>query len=160
MYLLIFRSFVHSGQVIFLNSLPNDKILEWSKLKAFEDGKRNETEKLKFILGREENIVGKGENAGYQHFLLFPQMFFKASFLRVKNRTWVQSRKYALFRSHTFSQRTNFRLFQTERVCKRQSSMWCNKWQKVLQKGKNTGKMGNCLLRAFFPFCTVFSANT
>ena len=82
MYLLIFRSFVHSGQVIFLNSLPNDKILEWSKLKAFEDGKMNETEKLKFILGREENIVGKGENAGYQHFLLFPQMFFKASFLR------------------------------------------------------------------------------
>ena len=22
-----------------------------------------------------ENIVGKGENAGYQHFLLFPQYF-------------------------------------------------------------------------------------
>ena len=28
-----------------------------------------------------ENIVGKGENAGYQHFLLFPQCFEKASFL-------------------------------------------------------------------------------
>ena len=27
-----------------------------------------------------ENIVGKGENAGYQHFLLFPQCFEKASF--------------------------------------------------------------------------------
>ena len=26
-----------------------------------------------------ENIVGKGENAGYQHFLLFPQWFQKAS---------------------------------------------------------------------------------
>ena len=25
------------------------------------------------------NIVGKGENAGYQHFLLFPQCFEKAS---------------------------------------------------------------------------------
>ena len=25
-----------------------------------------------------ENIVGKGENAGYQHFLLFPQCFQKA----------------------------------------------------------------------------------
>ena len=24
-----------------------------------------------------ENIVGKGENAGYQHFLLFPQCFLK-----------------------------------------------------------------------------------
>ena len=31
---------------------------------------------------RVENIVGKGENAnaGYQHFLLFPQCFEKASF--------------------------------------------------------------------------------
>ena len=28
---------------------------------------------------RIENIVGKGENAGYQHFLLFPQCFQKAS---------------------------------------------------------------------------------
>ena len=25
-----------------------------------------------------ENIVGKGENAGYQHFLLFPRCFQKA----------------------------------------------------------------------------------
>ena len=29
---------------------------------------------------RIENIVGKGENAGYQHFLLFPECFEKASF--------------------------------------------------------------------------------
>ena len=28
-----------------------------------------------FYFEKEENIVGKGENAGYQHFLLFPQMF-------------------------------------------------------------------------------------
>ena len=28
-----------------------------------------------------ENIVGKGEDTGYQHFLLFPQCFQKASFL-------------------------------------------------------------------------------
>ena len=27
-----------------------------------------------------ENIVGKGENAGYLHFLLFPQCFENASF--------------------------------------------------------------------------------
>ena len=26
---------------------------------------------MKFDFGRVENIVGKGENAGYQHFLLF-----------------------------------------------------------------------------------------
>ena len=39
-------------------------------------------ESLKFVLGRLENAVGIGENAGYQHFLLFPQCFQKASFLK------------------------------------------------------------------------------
>ena len=34
---------------------------------------------MTFVLNRIENIVGKGENAGYQHFLLFPQRFQKAS---------------------------------------------------------------------------------
>ena len=31
-----------------------------------------------FVFDRVENIVGEGENAGYQHFLLFPQCFPKA----------------------------------------------------------------------------------
>ena len=39
--------------------------------KAFADNKINVTEKLKFVLVMVENIVGKGKNAGYQHFLLF-----------------------------------------------------------------------------------------
>ena len=30
-------------------------------------------------MGRGENIAGKRENAGYQHFLLLPQCFKKAS---------------------------------------------------------------------------------
>ena len=47
----------------------------WSKLKAFANDKINVEEKLKYVFGRVENIVGKGENAGYQHFLLFPQCF-------------------------------------------------------------------------------------
>ena len=38
----------------------------------FAGKKVNVNEKLKFDFGRVENIVGKGENAGYQHFLLFP----------------------------------------------------------------------------------------
>ena len=33
-----------------------------------------------FVFDRVENIVGKGENAGYKHFLLFSQCFEKASF--------------------------------------------------------------------------------
>ena len=32
------------------------------------------------VFDRVENIVGKGQNAGYQHFLLFPQCFAKAFF--------------------------------------------------------------------------------
>ena len=34
---------------------------------------------MKFFFDRVENIVGKGENAGYQHFLLFPQYFPESS---------------------------------------------------------------------------------
>ena len=70
------------------------KILDGSKLKAFADNKMNMIEKLKWVLGRVENIVGKGENAGNQHFLivgkgenagnqhflLFPQCFLKFSY--------------------------------------------------------------------------------
>ena len=64
------------------NSLPNYKILNYSILKGFADYKINVTEKLKFVLRRVENIVGKGENASYQHFLLFPcfpKTFFSTS---------------------------------------------------------------------------------
>ena len=50
-----------------LNSLSNDKFLDWPKLKVFADKKTNVTQKLNFFSGRVENIVGKGENAGYQH---------------------------------------------------------------------------------------------
>ena len=62
---------------ILINSLPNDKIIDWSKLKAFADDKIHKTEKLKFLFERVENIVGNGENAGYQYVLLFPQCFPK-----------------------------------------------------------------------------------
>ena len=61
------------------NSSPDDKILDWSKLKAFADNKINVTNELTFVLGKEENIDGKGENAGNQHFLLFPQCFLPSS---------------------------------------------------------------------------------
>ena len=45
-------------------SLPNDKNLDRSKLKAFADDKINMSEKLKFVLGMVENVVEKGEYAG------------------------------------------------------------------------------------------------
>ena len=64
-----------------INSISNNKILDWSKLKAFADNKINVKGKLKFGWGRIENIVGTGENAGYQHFLLFPLCFQKAPYM-------------------------------------------------------------------------------
>ena len=45
------------------------------KALRFADDQMNVTQKLKFALGRVENNEGKGENAGYQHFLLFPECF-------------------------------------------------------------------------------------
>ena len=65
------------------HSLPNNKILALTKLKAFAADKIIVTQKLKFVTGRVENIVGKGENAGNQHFLLFPHCFLKLSFPEV-----------------------------------------------------------------------------
>ena len=59
----------------------NRQILDWSKLKAFANNILNLAEILKFVLGRLEKIEGKGENAGYQHCLLFPESFQKASIL-------------------------------------------------------------------------------
>ena len=56
-----------------VNSLLHDKIQDWSKLKALTDNKIKAPEKSKFVSQRVENIVRKGENAGHQHFLLFPQ---------------------------------------------------------------------------------------
>ena len=52
------------------------------KPEAFADYKINENKNLEFVVVRVENIAGKGENAGNQHFLLFPPCFQKASFSR------------------------------------------------------------------------------
>ena len=46
-------------------------------MKALADDKIDVTQKLKFVLGQVENNLGKGENAGFQHFLLFPKCFQK-----------------------------------------------------------------------------------
>ena len=55
-------------------------MFDWTKLKAFADNKINATEKLKSLSGWVEKIVEKGENAGFQHFLLFSTMFSKGFF--------------------------------------------------------------------------------
>ena len=60
-----------------INSLSNDKTLDFSKVKAFTVDKIYLSQALKFVCKMAENIVGKGESAGYQHFLLFSQCYQK-----------------------------------------------------------------------------------
>ena len=52
------------------DSLPNDKISDMIKLKAFADDKSNMAEVTNSPCDSEESTVGKGENAGFQSLLL------------------------------------------------------------------------------------------
>ena len=73
----------HLGRI---NPLPDNKILDWSKLKQIEDDIFKFDENSRKFSKRVENTVGtvgKGEIARYEQFLLFPQCFQKASFLEV-----------------------------------------------------------------------------
>ena len=60
---------------LWVNPLANDNILEVTKLKAFADDKLNIPKMMNSLLDREENTVGKGANAGHQHFFLFRLCF-------------------------------------------------------------------------------------
>ena len=54
---------------------------------------------------------------------------------------------------------TNFKLFQTERVCRTTISNLMKMAESSLKRVENTGKSKNCLLRAITPFPTVFQLN-
>ena len=64
---------------LLFKSLPNKQFLALTKLKAFADDTLNVVKMVASVLDKKENIVGKGENVGDQHFLLFPQCFQKIS---------------------------------------------------------------------------------
>ena len=51
------------------------------QIEIIADNKLNTDKMTVSLLDRVENTKGKGENAGYQHFLLFPQCFPKPSSL-------------------------------------------------------------------------------
>ena len=64
-----------------IKPLPSGKFFYVTKLKAFADNKLYVAKVTMSLFDRVENAVGKGENAGNQHFLLFPQCFPKSSSL-------------------------------------------------------------------------------
>ena len=64
-----------------LSLYQTSQFLDVTKSKVFADDK---IAKLTiFLSDRVENTVGKGEISGYQHFLLFPHCFPKASSLEL-----------------------------------------------------------------------------
>ena len=66
-------SMIYQSGFFTLTKLQN---LDWFKLKASADDKIKVLKKK--VFDRVENIVEKGENAGYQRFLLFLQCFQNA----------------------------------------------------------------------------------
>ena len=63
-----------------INPLPDDKILDRSKLKQSADDNFEFDENSRKFSKRLENTVGKGEIDRHEQFLLFPQCFQKAGF--------------------------------------------------------------------------------
>ena len=88
---------------MFINPFPNDKILDRTKLKAFADDKLNITKMTISSFDKVENTGGKGENAGNQ-----------SCHLKGHQKSGLCGKEL------TLSQTTNLRVFQTERVCRRQ----------------------------------------
>ena len=72
-----------------IESLPHNNVLVSklivSKLKEFLDNMVHAVQMNISVTESIEYIVGKGENAGYQHFLLFPQCFLKTLFQELLN---------------------------------------------------------------------------
>ena len=67
--------------------------------------------KIISVIDRLENIMGKGENAGNQHFLLFPQCF-QVFFIRVLKSWDCVVKSLAFFKRGTMHQwQVTFKLF-------------------------------------------------
>ena len=65
------------GKELMVNSLPDDKILDWSKLKEFADNNFKFHENGRNFFKWVENNAVKGEIVHNKQFLLFPQCFQK-----------------------------------------------------------------------------------
>ena len=71
------------NQTIPIYPLTDNKVLAISKLKAFADDNFSVAQMVQFYSDRVKN-VGKGENAGFQHFLLYAQCLQKPFCLGVR----------------------------------------------------------------------------
>ena len=113
-------------------------------------------------------IVGKGENAGNQHFLLFPQCFLPVPkqisifeshlFCHLQMLSiWASLKIVCLVKSQLFTVQQILRLVQIQRICRQQNN--CKLKTEILfgMGRKHCGKRRKCWLPAFSPFPTMFS---
>ena len=109
-----------------------------------------------------EHIVRKGGNAGNHHALYcccimsHPPCFVDTYFCKCyqTQESFISTGR----RDLSFSQTTNFGLFQTERVCRLHNFRFDrNMAESSPDRSKICGKRRNCSLRAISPFPTVFS---
>ena len=113
-FLFLAQCPLHRHRQISLLTHYQTLILDSSKLKAFADNNFRFDENGRKLSKQVENTAGKGEIARYEQFLLYPQCFQKACFPEASKGVIV----WEWVKQHlTFSQTTNFGLFQTERVC-------------------------------------------
>ena len=105
--------------------------------------------------------MGKGENAGNQHFLLFPQCCLPFQYSAKFNLSSAdafnldQSKNLSLGKELTITRR---QILDSSKDLADDNLKFKKKMQKVIQTGrKHCGKRRNCSLRAISPFPTVFS---
>ena len=70
--------YLHKSEILLVVDLPlyhMNENFELSIMKAFEEKKLIMDQIQRFIYERVENVLEKGEEAGCQHFLLFPKSF-------------------------------------------------------------------------------------
>ena len=82
--MLSFKFIIILCMVLF-NALPNNKFLDWSKLKAFADHKINLTEKQQIFFGIGRKHCGKRRKYWFPAFSPIPSMFSKGFILRNVN---------------------------------------------------------------------------
>ena len=129
-----------------INSLPNDKFLDWSKLKAFADNKIFVTKKLKLVFGRVENVVGKRRKCWLPAFSPFPTMFSKAFFFRVvKSLDCVVELIYIGLSTNLHSLPVLWLLYHLYILSVKKKAVFCNWWVK-----QNKWKVGHVLYRPSF----------
>ena len=136
-----------------LNSLRNDKTLDWSKLNAPADDKITVLKMMMPDFDRVENIVGKGENAG------FLQCFQRALFLHclkgtlpriIKSRECVEKKVDSLH-NDKIQDWSKLKAPADNKINANEKSKF------VSQRVENCTKRRKCWLSAFSPFPTMFS---